>query len=413
MSAVADARWRRQDAGRSRRAAARMPRAGDPWLLGAAAALAALGLVMVASASVAAAERATGFGLHYALRHAVALALGAGAGWLAWRVPLAAWQRLGPALLAAALLLLAAVLLPGLGHEVNGSQRWIRLGPLSLQPSEPARLLLIVFLADHLARRAEAVRASLRGFLVPVAVIGIACALLLAEPDFGAAAVLGATLLVMLFLAGVPLGRFAALAAAVALAAAAAAVASPYRFARLTTFLNPWADPFDSGFQLTQSLIAFGRGEWLGVGLGESVQKLFYLPEAHTDFLPAVIGEELGLAGTLAVIGLYALLLWRVFAVAGRAWQGGLGFAGHLAAGVGTWIGLQAFVNLGVSMGLLPTKGLTLPLMSYGGTSLVVTCVALALVLRVDHEARAWGGDALARIGTASRGGRRHGGRRR
>jgi len=181
-------------------------------------------------------------------------------------------------------------------------------------------------------------------------------------------------------------------------------VGSPYRLQRLTAFLDPWADPFDSGFQLTQSLIAFGRGEWLGVGLGQSVQKLFYLPEAHTDFLPAVIGEELGLAGTLALIGLYGVLVWRAFAAGARAYRGGLAFAGHLACGIGTWIGLQAFVNLGVSMGLLPTKGLTLPLVSYGGTSLLVTCVALALVLRVDHEARVWGGDALARIG--ARGGR-------
>ena len=384
---------------RGRRVPAARAAGPDPWLLGAAVALAALGLVMVASASVAAAERATGSGLHYALRHAVALAVGAGAGWLAWRVPLAAWRRAAPALLAVALALLALVLVPGIGHEANGSQRWIRIGPVGLQPSELARLMLIVYLADHLARRAVEVRTTLRGFLVPVGVLALACALLLAEPDFGAAAVLAATLLAMLFLAGVPLGRFAALAGALALAAGAAAVASPYRFARLTAFLNPWADPFDSGFQLTQSLIAFGRGGWLGVGLGESVQKLFYLPEAHTDFLPAVIGEELGLAGTLAVIALYALLVWRILAVAARAWRGGLDFAGHLAAGVGAWLGIQSSVNLGVSMGLLPTKGLTLPLMSYGGTSLVATCLALALVLRADREARLWGGDALTRIG--------------
>ncbi|RMD80228.1 MAG: putative lipid II flippase FtsW [Gammaproteobacteria bacterium] len=359
----------------------------DPWLLLAAGALAALGLVMVASASFTVAERRFGEPFRYLEAQALYLALGALLGGALWRwVPLALLRRLAPLALAAGLLLLGLVLLPGLGREANGAARWLALGPVRVQASEPAKLALLLFLAAHLAGRGP-VR-GLGEALPALALTGLAAGLLLLEPDFGGAVVLGATALALLFLAGLPWRHLLLLVAAGGAGAAALVWSSPYRLQRVLAFLDPWADPFASGFQLTQALIAFGRGEWLGVGLGGSVQKLFYLPEAHTDFLYAVLGEELGAVGALAVIGLYGLLVLRAFRIGARAEAAGLPFGAFLAWGVGTALGLQAAINLGVNLGLLPTKGLTLPLMSYGGSSLVATCLALGLLARVDREAR-------------------------
>jgi cell division protein FtsW len=284
--------------------------------------------------------------------------------------------------------LLLLVLVPGIGVEVNGASRWINVGLFRLQVSEPAKLLFIIYLASYLARHSEQVRVHISGFLKPLGLLTIAAVLLLLEPDFGATVVLTATVMGMIFMAGVKLTQFATMVGAGGLLLGGLAVSSPYRLERLTTFMNPWADPFDSGFQLTQSLMAIGRGEWLGVGLGSSVQKLFYLPEAHTDFVFAVLAEELGLLGVCVVIALYVLFVWRAFIVAAQAAKANHLFAASLSYGVGIWFGLQSFVNIGVNMGLLPTKGLTLPLMSYGGSSMVVMCAAAALVLRVDYETR-------------------------
>lgn len=356
----------------------------DPWLLGAVLTLLAVGLVMVSSASISIADRQMGQPFYYLLRQAISVAVGLLAGALVLRLRLVYWERLGPMLLLFGLVLLIAVL--GLGREINGSTRWLGLGVFNLQPSELMKLFMVVYLAGYLVRRGDEVRSSIKGFLKPMLLVGLIGGLLLAEPDFGATAVITATVLGMMFLGGVRLWQFGVLFALILGGAAALVMAAPYRMARLTSFVDPWADPFNSGFQLTQALIAFGRGEWWGVGLGGSVQKLFYLPEAHTDFLFAVLGEELGLVGVLAVVGLFALLVWRAFVIGRTAQQAGSYFAAYLSYGLGLWLGMQAFINLGVNMGMLPTKGLTLPLMSYGGSSIVVSCVACALLLRVSHE---------------------------
>jgi cell division protein FtsW len=358
----------------------------DVGLLLAVVALLALGLVMVTSASMALADRQLGDPFHFLERQLVFVALGVGVMLALYRIPLAYWEQAGFALLMLALVLLVLVLIPGVGREVNGARRWLNLGFFSLQVSEVAKLCLSMYLASYLVRHMDQVRSRFLAFLRPVLVLGLACVLLLAEPDFGAAVVLMATGLGMLFLGGVRLGQFGLLLALVSAAGALLAISSPYRVARLTAFLNPWADPFDSGFQLTQSLIAIGSGSWFGVGLGASVQKLFYLPEAHNDFLFAVLAEELGLIGVLVVVALYAYLVWRCFEVAAGAQRLGRAFGAYLAYGIGIWIGLQAFVNIGVNMGLLPTKGLTLPLMSAGGSSMIVMLASLGLVFRVYRE---------------------------
>jgi cell division protein FtsW len=278
------------------------------------------------------------------------------------------------------------VLVPGFGYEANGARRWMRIGFMILQVSEPARLCFFVYLAGYVVRRQKALRESFSGFLRPMLVLSLACGLLLSEPDFGAAIVLMATALVVLFVAGARIRDFLVFFSLAIAAMITLAVTSPYRLKRLTGFLDPWADPYDSGFQLTQSLIAIGRGEWFGVGLGDGVQKLFYLPEAHTDFVFAVYAEEFGLLGSLVLIALFLALLWRVFRLAKRAANAERFFEAYLATGLGTWLGLQAFINVGVNMGLLPTKGLTLPLISYGRSSLIVTMAAIGLLLRIHHE---------------------------
>lgn len=365
---------------------ARRPQGWDLPLLFAAAALLGLGLVMIASASVGLADRQVGDPTYYLVRQSLYVGLGLAAAFMAWQVPLSVWERSGPFWIMISGLLLLALFVPGLGHSVNGSTRWLQLGPFNLQVSELVKLAMIIYLAGYLVRRGEEVRNTVRGFLKPMVLMGLLAGLLLAEPDFGATVVLLATGLGMIFLGGVRLWLFGILMLLALGGMALLAVTSPYRLERLTAFLNPWADPFNSGFQLTQALIAFGRGEWFGVGLGSSVQKLFYLPEAHTDFVYAVLVEELGMVGGCIVVVLFTALVGRIFRIGRNAAEAGMSFAGYLCYGVGIWFALQAFINMGVNMGLLPTKGLTLPLMSYGGSSMIVMCVALALVQRVALE---------------------------
>ncbi|MEZ5542496.1 MAG: putative lipid II flippase FtsW [Pseudomonadota bacterium] len=365
----------------------RLPRL-DYVLLGSALTLVLFGLVMVASASITTADRELGHPFYFALRQTVFISLGLLAGLAMFRVRLAILERLGMTLLLCAFLILLLVLVPGIGVKVNGAVRWINAGLFRLQVSEPAKLFFIIYLASYLARHGDSVRTHITGFLKPVGLVGALALLLLLEPDFGATVVLGATVMGMIFMAGVRLAHFAGVMGAAGLLLGGVAVSSSYRLERLKTFLNPWADPFDSGFQLTQSLMAIGRGEWLGVGLGASVQKLFYLPEAHTDFVFAVLAEELGLLGVCIIIALYSTLVWRAFRIAAQATQAGNPFAASLAYGIGIWFGLQSFINIGVNMGLLPTKGLTLPLMSYGGSSMIVMCATVALLLRIDYETR-------------------------
>jgi cell division protein FtsW len=359
----------------------------DYPLIVAIAALALIGLVMVASASIAMAER---YGEPLALfqRQLVYMGIAAVGAAVVFRIPLEHWQAASRMFLAFGYFLLVIVLIPGVGHEVNGATRWLDLGIIQPQVSELARLAVILYLADYLARRSELVRQRARGFWIPAGILISGSLLMLAEPDFGGAAVLMATGLIVLFLAGVALSRFVALLAPVGAGVVALVVVSPYRLERITGFLDPWADPLDSGFQLTQALIAIGRGGWFGVGLGESVQKLFYLPEAHTDFLFAVLAEELGLMGVTTVLALYGFVVYRGMRIGAASHRAGRPFGGYLAWGVAAWLGLQTFVNIGVNLGVLPTKGLTLPLMSYGGSSLVTTLAALALLLRVDAELR-------------------------
>ena len=353
------------------------------------AALLGIGLAMVASASMSIAARAYGDPLAYLWRQSTHVALAVAALVLAARLPVRFWERTGPVLVLAAMALLALVLVPGIGREVNGSTRWIGLGGFNVQPSELAKLCLVIYLAGYSVRRKDEIRLERFGVLKPLAVLAVISLLLFCEPDHGAILVLSATVFAMLFLAGVPMARYAVLAGAAAAALVAALLLSRgYVTERLTSFIDPFADPYGSGFQLAQSLIAIGRGGWLGVGLGEGVQKLFYLPEAHTDFLFAVLAEEFGLVGTVTIVGLYTFIVLRSLSIGRHAEATESWFAAYAAYGIGLLLGLHAFVNIGVNIGLLPTKGLTLPLMSYGGSNLVVSAVSIGMLLRIDHERR-------------------------
>lgn len=357
----------------------------DRWLLTAIIAVIALGVLMVASTSIAISLQHP---FHYLGRQLAYLSLGILLAIALFRIDLSAWQKLGTPLFIISLFLLAAVLVPHVGRQVNGSTRWLGVGPLSIQVSEFAKLAVIIFLAGYLVRREREVRTQIRGFLKPLILLGLIAGLLLHEPDFGATTVILLTSFGMLFLAGVRLWQFAVLFGFVLLGMGTLAISSPYRMARLTSFLNPWATQFDSGYQLTQSLIAFGRGSWFGVGLGESVQKLFYLPEAHTDFLFAVLTEELGLLGSLIVIALFGIIVARALVIGRKCFEQGKLFAAYMAYGFGMEIALQVMINIGVNTGVLPTKGLTLPFMSYGGSSLLAMCAMAALLVRIDYELR-------------------------
>ncbi|MEK6771713.1 MAG: putative lipid II flippase FtsW [Pseudomonadota bacterium] len=375
------------------RAAGRAHPALDPWLLGSATALIALGIVMVYSASVAYAERMTGHGLYFLSRHLAHLAIALLAMLVVYRLRVRVWERLGPYLLLAGIVLLCIVLLPGIGASINGSSRWIRLGVFSLQPSELMKLFVVVYVAGYLVRRQEELLQFTRGILMVGLVVAVIGMLLLQEPDLGSVAVICATVMTMLFLGGVRFWHFGLVLLLGFGGMVLLTVFSPYRMGRVTSFLDPWADPFGSGFQLTQALIAVGRGEWFGAGLGASVQKLSYLPAAHTDFVFAVTAEEFGLLGVFVVMGLYAIVILRAFAIARAAELAGQIYAARLAQGLGLLLGVQAIINIGVNLGALPTKGLTLPFVSYGGSSLIVCAIALAILLRIGREAHAqsWG----------------------
>ncbi len=360
----------------------------DEWLLLATIALLGIGLVMVASASFGIAEKHNGDASYYLLRQGIFMMIGLGMGYGLFRVPLMFWQQNSFLPLMIVIFLLVLVLIPGLGREVNGSMRWLPLGLFQLQPSELAKLAVAIYLAGYLVRHAEQVHQGMGGFVRPMLIISLVGALLVLEPDFGSFVVLMAMAMAMLFLGGVRLWQFVATSFGLMGLMTLLVVSSPYRLQRITAFMDPWADPFASGFQLTQALIAFGRGEWLGVGLGASVQKLFYLPEAHTDFLFAVLAEELGLVAVIVVLALFSIIVARAFINGRRCERQGRFFAAFLSYGLGSWLALQTLINMAVNMGLLPTKGLTLPLMSYGGSSLVSSCLIIALLLRIDYESR-------------------------
>ncbi len=364
----------------------------DPGLLLAGLALVLVGLIAISSASIEFAEVKHHSTWFHAQRHLVYLVIAVIAALLVYRVPSAFWEASGWVWLFLALVLLILVLIPGVGREVNGSQRWLPLGPLTLQPSEFAKLAMIVYLAGYMVRREHEVRHEWQGFLKPMAVLFAATLLLMVEPDFGATVIVAGSCFGMLFLAGVKLGHFLLVLAGALAALLVLVVSEPYRVARLTAYTDPWADPYNTGFQLTQSLIAFGRGEWFGLGLGNSIQKLFYLPEAHTDFVFSIWAEETGFVGVLALIALYVALIGRVLWVGRAASLANYPFGAYVCYGVALVYSGQAFVNMGVSSGLLPTKGLTLPFVSYGGTSLIICCVMLAMVLRIDSELRSRGG---------------------
>ncbi len=360
----------------------------DKWLMGAALGLLIIGLMMVASSSVMISSKYYHQPFHFLIRQACYLSLGFLAALVVMRVDSSVWKKVSMPLLLICLGLLLAVLIPAIGRSVNGSRRWLTLGPIGVQVSELTKLAVIFYIAGYLVRQKNSVRYSVFGFVKPMIVLALVAVLLLKEPDFGATVVITGTVMTMLFLAGVKLRYYLALLLMVSSCLSLLAISSPYRVMRLTAFLNPWADQFNSGYQLTQSLIAFGRGGWFGVGLGDSVQKLFYLPEAHTDFLFAVLAEELGFMGVFLVLILYSILVARGLLIGFNAYSQTRLFAAFTAYGLIFWLGLQAAINIGVNSGLLPTKGLTLPLLSYGGASMITNCVVIALLLRIDHENR-------------------------
>ncbi len=360
----------------------------DYWLLGTFLSILILGLIMVGSTSISIAEKNIGQPFYYLWRQLTFAGIGLFAALIVSKIPLRIWQQLGPALVIISILLLLLVFVPGLGKTANHSTRWISLGSIHIQSSEFVKLFMILYLAGYLVRHSNAVRTKVSAFLRPFVLLTILMFLLLLEPDFGAAAVLICTAVAMMWLGGVKVGQFLLMIVFVSAAAVLLIIMSDYRMNRFTGFLDPWGDPFNSGFQLTQALIAFGRGEWMGVGLGASVQKLFYLPEAHTDFLFAVLAEELGLFGVIAVIVLFTILVYRILKIGRAAETRERPFAGYVAYGIGIWIALQAFINIGVNMGVLPTKGLTLPFMSYGGSSMVAMSIAIGLLVRIDYETR-------------------------
>ena len=371
----------------------------DHWLLSIALTLIFFGLLMVSSASMVISDRIYHEPFHYMLRQLIFLVTGFGIAFGVTRIPLAFWEEMSFVLLLLCFVLLLAVLVPGIGSVVNGSRRWIHLGFISLQVSELVKLLSILYLAGFLQRHLKEVQTKMSGFLKPLLFFGIMGVLLLMEPDFGATSVIAMTVLSLLFIAGARLLPFLVMLMSVVFAMATLAITTPYRLQRLTTFLNPWLHAYSSGYQLTQSLIAFGRGGMFGVGLGNSVQKLFYLPEAHTDFIFAVIGEELGFIGELLLIILFVILIARIIYLGQWALRQEQWFAGFVAWGIGLWLSFQAIINIGVNIGLLPTKGLTLPLISYGGSSLWVCCAAMGIVLRVAYEVQSIGTPAsMSRI---------------
>ena len=372
--------------------AERQPRAEyDRVLMWLTLLLLALGLVMVYSASIATAEgsRMTGNQpTYYLLRHGTFIAVSVVAAAVVFQVPLRVWQLAAPYFFLLGLALLGLVLIPGLGREVNGSQRWLSLYVINFQPSELAKIAVVLYAADYTVRKAAYMHSFRKGFMPMLMVMLLTGALLLRQPDFGALAVITVIAMGILFLGGMNWRLFAGLIVMLVAGFVLLIWSSPYRLQRVIGFMDPWADPYGKGYQLSHALIAFGRGEWFGVGLGASVEKLFYLPEAHTDFLLAVIGEELGFVGVAAIILMFALIVARAFAIGRRAAALERPYPALVAQGIGLWIGVQAVVNMGVNMGVLPTKGLTLPLLSFGGSAMLATCCGIAILLRIDWENR-------------------------
>ena len=363
----------------------------DPLVFGIAVFLMLYGLVMIGSASLEIGAKTYGNPFFLLTRHSFYLLVSSAAALIVISVPIQSWQKYDAALLAVSFLLLLVVLVPGVGKEVNGATRWVALGSFTLQGSEFVKLFVMIYMAGYLVRRKEEVETSLSGFVKPLVVLMLLVFLLLGQPDFGAAIVIITAAIGMIFLAGVPYRFFLPLVALCVSSVAIIATLQPYRLARLTAFSDPWEYKFDSGYQLTQALIAFGRGEWIGLGLGNSIQKLFFLPEAHTDFLFSIVAEELGIIGAGLVIFLFAGLVLRGLAIGNAARRQELQFHAYLAYGLSLILGIQASINLGVNIGVLPTKGLTLPFMSYGGNSLIVSCMMVAVILRVDYETRQFG----------------------
>jgi cell division protein FtsW len=357
----------------------------DVWLVGAVLTLLTFGLVMVYSATVASADKTLAFNFIPVTNHLIHMMMGVLVMIALRYTPIEWWQWAGKPLLLLSVLSLAVVLLPGIGASVNGSTRWIELGGLRLQPAELTKVLMVVYVAGYLVRKREELGQFTQGIVMVGLVLAVLAGLLLLQPDFGTVVVISVTVMAMLFLGGVRFWHFLLCVVFGCALLALMVWVEPYRLQRITSFMNPWSDPFDTGFQLVQALIAFGRGEWMGVGLGASIQKLYYLPHASNDFLLAVVAEELGLIGVCTVVALFAIVLWRAFAIARRAERLGLFYAARLAEGLSLLLAVQAMINMGVNMGLLPTKGLTLPLMSYGGSSMLATSIALGLLFAIDR----------------------------
>jgi len=363
----------------------------DGGLLWAALLLLAIGLVMVYSASIALAETSRftgGRSTYFLLRHALFLGVSMVAAMLVFQLPMRLWQQASPWLFLLGVGLLVLVLVPGLGREVNGARRWLSLAVVNLQPSEFMKLAAVLYAADYTVRKSALMHNFRRGLLPMLGVMLVVGWLLLREPDFGAFVVITAIATAILFLGGMNGRWFAGLLGMMAIGFAGLVLSSPYRMQRIFGFMDPWSDPFGKGYQLSHALIAFGRGEWFGVGLGGSVEKLFYLPEAHTDFLLAVTAEELGFAGVAVVIALFSWLVLRAFAIGRQAVALERPYSALVAQGIAVWLGVQTLINMGVNMGVLPTKGLTLPLMSFGGSGILANCIALAILLRIDWESR-------------------------
>ena len=362
----------------------------DQMLLWVTFILLGLGLVMVYSSSIAIAEADKAVGhqsTYYLVRQSIFIVIGLVVGFASFQIPVAWWQKMAPYLFLFGLFLLILVLTP-LGRNVNGSQRWLSLFVINLQPSELMKLFAAMYVADYAVRKAPQMDSFVKGFLPMVAVMVLVGFLLLREPDFGAFAVIAAISISILWLGGINVKIFAGLLALLPIAIYMLIWSSPYRLQRVIGFMDPWADPYGKGYQLSHALIAFGRGEWFGVGLGASVEKLLYLPEAHTDFLLAVIAEELGFMGVLTVLGLFTWIVIRAFGIGKEAVANERYFAALLAQGLGVWMGVQGVINIGVNMGVLPTKGLTLPLLSFGGSGILANCIAMAILLRIDFENR-------------------------
>lgn len=367
----------------------RMKKSGfhvDYMLLFVCTSLLVMGFILVASASLHLGEKMANNTMYYPVKQLIHITIGLCVAMAVACIPLRRWEQMGAWLFIFGLALLVFVLIPGVGVKVKGSVRWMAIGGLRIQVSEIVKFISVVYMAGYVTRHKEYVQQSTYGLVKPLLLFSIACLLLLLEPDFGSAVVILVIAMGVMYLSGARLWQFLILIAVVAVLAMLLVYFSPYRWARVTGFIDPWADAQNTGFQLVQALISFGRGEVFGVGLGSGIQKLFYLPEAHTDFLFSVLAEELGLVGVLFIISLFSLLLWRAFDLAVKAEQAGEEFAAYIAYGIGIWFGFQAFINMGVNMGILPTKGLTLPLMSYGGGSMIIMCAAIALLFRVHNE---------------------------